>query len=845
MSDNCKIKVKNMMKETLKEENLDKFLSEDKLDMFIQDIQDQKALWGGDHVGYKKAIAGKIKAMEMARKIETQKRAFNAMAVGDQKRFITETLSAINSKSASTDFKELMFVRALGGYNGRLAGGSNGTANKAGAMFDSVVTPGIHRLKDLGTFDRLAKGVKDPLQELTLREVTALAKPGHNGQSVTGDLDAFESAKAIKSMLDSERDLMETLGLPSKRLEGYALPHKWDRSKVAKFKDSVEFRDFIEKTFTVDEQKVFGKFASDEGFKAEYYQEMYNSILTGGDGFDESGAVGDQFITVLQRRDYYKNQAQARKLHFMGENDEHAFLTHMGNGNYLKTITDTMDSRTRSIALMQDFGTDPLSGHAAYFTRVKQALKQKYKNDPAQLKQIEALQYDSRIGLAGSAQDMFNYMSGKSFTPGHSMKVKVASIATTVEALSKLGSAAISAGGDLPRSIAIAAAMRDGNPIAGVFAEAPRYLGNLISAVVPKGLKSAEGKKLAQQVGFLADAELHVGGFSREDAYGVSSLTQWINRNFNKASGLEYVTVKTQQAMAIHINKQLASAGNFHQLTPGFKQNYIDRYGFTERSWQALQAVKDGDVIDIESIDKLSGFTKKEKLDAKLGYFKAIADMTELASGEANARAKFVMTAGKPLDDVEGTARKIFMQFKSFMFSQHHALSRAFNSGTGTASDLAHGGTMVVMTAAGWMAADQLKKAIRGKELTDYSNPKNIAGAMVKSGALTPFTELVLGPSRFDSEYEKTAMAKAFAGVNYVENGFKSTFGPASGLVWDSAEAFGKAMEGQYRQSGRALQYMTEERIPFKNLWYRQAIANSETFDSFFSGKQNRGGRGN
>lgn len=811
------------MKDLLKEEGMENFLSEEKLDMFIDDIKDMKALWGGDHIGYKKAMAEKIRQMEAARKIYAQKKAFNKVAVASQQRFTSENMAQVKNMGPIGALKELFFTYTLGGSSRKLNGSSDGVMNRADAIFQSVAAPLHRRLNELGAFDVLARG--DGQKDM-VAELLNLQTPGSKMESVTGNKQMFEAAKAMKSALDGILEAKQAAGMPVKKLDSYIGKQYWAREKVAQFKDHMDFQKYVESTYKIDENKTFGKYKGDPEFKANFYKEMYDNIMSSaGDGVDSDG-VGDEFISVIQTKDYYKKQAQGRKVFFKDSDDYLTLINEMGGGNYLQTIIRQLETDARSVALMSKFGTDPQAGHAAMFNRIKRELKKEYQGDVKALAQLDAMKYDTRFGIAGSGQDMFNYVSGKSFTPGTSVKTKVATFVTNLEALSKLGAAGLSALGDLPRSISLLQ-----NQTGDGFLKVSFDYAKSLIDIIPPGSR----KEVMKRVATITDQDIYISGFSAEEAWGMGSLSQKIMRTFHKATGLDYITRRTQEAMSLSVNRQFAenTKYSFNDLPAYFKQNYAERYGLTDKSWQVLTALKTEDgYIDIDAADTVKGFTKAEVAQAKQAYFRATTDMAELASGEANSRARFTMTAGKQIDDIEGTARKIVFQFKSFMFAQQHAIERAARSNPDKNIDVSAAARMMMTTAAGWYMAQQIKNLTKGKELDDPSDPKTIAASFIRSGALTPYTELIFGPSRFDANYDETAMSRAFAGVNYVENGFKSTLGPASGLVWDSAESFGKLMAGQYEESGRALAYMTMERAPFKNLWYTKALYDVAIIDN-------------
>ena len=823
MEDHCKTKILEQIKKLVeKDKDLKGFLPEKNLDLFLQDIRDQKALWGGDVEGYKKFMSDRFKKIEGAKRIYQQKVAFNKLAVAEQNKFLALNKDTFKKMGPEKGFKEAFQAFTLGGSSKKLVGGLDGSSDRYNAIFQGLVAPLKRRLDGLGTLKRLEGGDKE-FSLATAKELFNLQTEGATFASITGNKEAFESAKALKSALDGALEVKRSMGIDAIRRNKYIGPQFYSPEFVVQFKDHIAFKKYMQEGYNIDPLtfKGMSKKEIDDMFK-----NMYDGILGNSRDGIEGDAVGDEFITVIQTKDYFKKMMRGRKIEFVGAEDYMKLIDDMGNGNYIETIVRHLDGESRNLSVMSKFGTNPAKGHAGAFARMKKEFKKLHAGNPDAIAAIDRMDYTkTRFGIGGTAQAMFDYVSGKSFRPGVSMKAKVAQVALWLEATSKLGMSGISALGDLPRAVAMLSDLNGD----GYLPNAGRFAKNLWDTLPGKNKK-----EIFNAVSTMTEHEIFSRGFSPEDAHGISFWAQRTQRFFHKVTGLEGVTRGVQDAMALSVNRDFArnSKHSFNDLPKWFRANYIDRYNGTEGAWRVLSTLSDqtSGLIDMDEIDNLKGFSRADIRDAKQLYFKTTTDAAKLASGEANSRMRFQMTAGKEIDDIGGAARMIVMQFKSFMFSQQHAIERSASANPEKSFALKQSGQMFTATLAGFYFAQQLKNLASGKDIDDPTDPQKMAAMMVRSGAATPYMELLLGPSRIDQS-PTSATGELFAGSNFVEGAFKGTLGPASGLLYDGAEAFGKAMESQFAKAGKTVAFSALERVPFKNHFLLKQLVDEHIID--------------
>lgn len=293
-----------------------------------------------------------------------------------------------------------------------------------------------------------------------------------------------------------------------------------------------------------------------------------------------------------------------------------------------------------------------------------------------------------------------------------------------------------------------------------------------------------------------------------------------------KISLLPHFTRARKEAFHIAITNTLTkmTAKMDFSAVDGLQKRLLDSYGINEtdwRIWKAAQRVDAFGVAEImtpKTISEVQGFSAKAVRDAQEKLIGLINMEDKLAVVEPTLRNRVKVDAFLQSKTATGQELvKAILQFKGFpiaFMQNHYARSKMLNTG----SRFMHGATLITnMTLMGALAM-QLQQLSAGKDPRDMTDPRFIASAFMKSGALGVYADFL------------------YTERSYGRGLMESLAGPVVGDTASVIAAMQKAAYGKDDLNEKSLDFAGDllrtgkSYVPGSSLWYTKALMNHYIF---------------
>jgi hypothetical protein len=575
----------------------------------------------------------------------------------------------INPKAARTLIAKLDALRAV-------------IANRAYAHMEGILAD--HHANMLGK-------LRNPAQ---MDEIGRAAFEEH-----TGNVAADELADGWFKATELLRQRANAAGANIGKLERWGLPQSHDSRAVAE----AGFENWLAaETPRLDREKMLDR-ETGQPFTAAGWRRAMKAAF---DSIASDGAIG-KTPGAAGRSSIANQMGEHRFLIYKSYDDWKASREQFGRGTAFDAMMGHVRGMARDIAAMETLGPNPetgirwlkdvISGDEALF-------------EPGQLRKRDAAKAQSK-----AVQRLWDEYTGALTQPESRNLALAFSAYRAVATASKLGSASLTAVGDLGTSMA----MRrfNGLPQAGLIRD---YLKQLNPA-------SNEDRRLAARLGFVAEtwtsivagqhrylAEEMTGEVSRRVAEGVlraSGMNAWTDAG-RAVNGLSWLTQITNERGKV-----------YGELEPAFR-SALARYGINPEGWDRIRATPLEKEVDGSEWIKAQNVPDQELGDRILemahneGDFAVpVPDLETRAYINANARRGTVL--GELI-------RSSPLMFKTFTVSLMHRHGGRMMDQRGIGGKAGYFLTLMIpMTLMGALAV-QLKEIAKGRDpapMDPRSNP--------------------------------------------------------------------------------------------------------------------------
>jgi hypothetical protein len=512
----------------------------------------------------------------------------------------------------------------------------------------------------------------------------------------TGDALAKSVSDGFGKVIEAGSDRARAAGKIFSELEDWRLPQHWAPSRVAQFTQDEYVRDHLNEIASGG-LKLFDK-ETNRYATADQYSEMLKKAWS---DIKTQGADDGPFSKNMRTFEFQPGEEGAASwLKLQGK---------YGVGNEIIGAVDQhVNSMARTIALHEIYGPNPDATFAALMRKVNEGPGSSLARGTRWLDSPRALQltYDN---LSGRGSPVANEFWAR-FWSGAREVVGVASLRNLPITI-------------IPGDVAMSLMSANFNGMSGF---------NILSHVFDGKMT----REVAQHLEVSANA---YGEFVNnnvrkyEDQLNVSGMVRKVSRQIVKATGAEWWTSNGRLGAQIsYLNSLQAEAGkSFADLSPGVRDNFLARYGFTADEWNRMRKVdpwvarNGAKYMDVTQMDR----PLAERLMA------AIKEQSAFAFHQPDARTQAIMRGGAQAGSFSGELGLMTGQYKQFALERMTThLMRIFTDGP-VENRVARGLAFTTLSMAAGAVSLQAAAVVAGKDPIDMRSPKFWVEAFTRGGA--------------------------------------------------------------------------------------------------------------
>ncbi len=628
----------------------------------------------------------------------------------------------------------------------------------------------------------------------------------------TGDASAKTIAQAVRETLERARREYNAAGGEIGKLEGYDLPHHWDREKVAAVNKSVwaeQLHDAIDWARIVDRgtERPFSQ--SSRAARIAFLEKAHDGIRTG--GWNRREPSGAQFGASLA-----KSRADHRILHFRSADDWMRTNDAFGTADPFAAVVNHLKSMARDTAQMRVLGPNPQSGLEF---AVQTALKLAQDRPWVPTKPITVFGKGRRThstseaevrGIASQTRRMLDMISGAGNAAEMDLVANFLAGTRHFLVASQLGGAMLSAVSDV-----------------GFLGMAARHVGMDPKRVLTRHiatLAKPENRRQLARAGIIADSAASTGvSMARMfgEAYGPATMAN-LSEFVLRASGLTAWTDIARGVFKLEFYGLLAeNAGrSWDRLDAPLRDLVFKARGITPDEWETIRttplhrdaAEPEASWLIPDDIRRRGDLDPDEALALSLKLGSAIQEQVEFAVPSASLRGRSAIQVGKP-GTAGGELLNSALMYKNFtlslMFNQLGRVLYKKVNGSRFGNVLMFG---LVTTAAGALSL-QVKEMARGRDPRDMTGGKFWKAALLQGGGLGIFGDFIYAAeNRFGNSLAASAAGPV---ATAVESGVSLIGHIATALTSGDPKKVDKAQR-------EAVRFADQFSGP-TNLWYLAA----------------------
>lgn len=756
---------------------------------------------------------------------KAKKRILNSRNAGDVE---SDLLDAVNGLADSLEIDALARKRALqlqadtrakavdfilNTFNGKeadgmssLLTGTNRSRSGARLSIDAQGTAltGQYVGGLLADINALGKGhmkifQKGALDLQVARALRGLEDP--NSPRYEGPPEALQLAQVIRKWQETARVDKNKAGAWIGKEPGYIVRQTHDRGKIrsAGFEQwRADIEDRIDWTRTADGAYSFGE--SPEKF----LREVYNDIVT---GIHLTNTPRDVSLKAAHT-DMLGNAAarvsRERVLHFKDADAWFQYNEQYGQGNLREAVLMDLQRAARTTALMRGLGPSPQANFEAVYADVLQTLRNR--GDVDGVRRMER----AKRPLLNQLKEI----DGTLNIEGHEMVALAGRTWRTLESVTKLGAAVVSALSDIP-----------------LFSSEMAYQGRSFLGSMRDGVSlMLQGRGTAQQQRILSSLGVFFDGmsgdliakFSGDELPGRMSRLMQL---FFKVNGLNWWTDSWRKAAGLMMSHDLALLkGTSWDALSRNRRRVLELYGIDADSWdiirsgetraadgreyltpEAVYDVSDKGIADLllkQGKDPTEQRIRDTRDDLALRLRTYFRDRIDYAVINPDAKTRAILHQGLGTGTVAGELLRFITQFKSFPAAViQKTWGREFYGRETISESMLNFTRMILATTLFGYGAMSAKDMLRGRTPRDPSDPKTWFAAAAQGGALGIYGDFLFG-----------ARNRMGGGI------VSSLAGPAAGTLDQLNDLYTRIRDGE-DVAASAVRFGINH-IPGNNLWW-------------------------
>jgi hypothetical protein len=627
----------------------------------------------------------------------------------------------------------------------------------------------------------------------------------------TGDPAAFSLAMAVRDTLERARQEFNAAGGDLAKLEGYDLPHRWDRRRVARLTPEAFATRFYD---TQDWARITDR-ATDQPFaksgkaaRMDFLRRIHRNIVSGGWEIREPSGAGIGASLGKSRSDH-------RVLHFRDAESWFTANDEFGSADPFSAVVEHLRAMAHDTALMRIFGPNPEAG----FEYARQAAMKLAQDRP--WKPSLPIYSDAAAeveGVAAGTRRMLDMVTGAANRAEADLFASFMAEVRHYIIASRLGGAMLSAVGDV-----------------GYLARAAHHVGISPQKVVARHLTtlaSPEKQRVLKRAGVIAESAANTG-VAQARLYGETfngALMSRLSEFTMRAQGLTHWTDTARGVFKLEFYGWLADnhLALFHEVDEGLRKIFEDR-GITADDWEIIRttdlhydaAEPSATFIIPDDIRRRADLDPLQALDLFIKLQATIQEQVEFAVPSASLRGRAALQVGKP-GTIGGELLNSALMFKSFtLTNMYNQMGRVlFHRVRG--NRIGQIGIYLFAGALAGAVSIQLKTMIpNGRDPQPMDEGKFWLAALIQGGGLGIFGDfLYSSQNRFGGGFAETVAGPVVGlGVDvgrlaFGENGLTSA-------IWASLSEKDPAKAAQKwdRLQTDFIRFVDQNAGP-TNIWY-------------------------
>jgi hypothetical protein len=675
-----------------------------------------------------------IKEAELAAKIEKRNRYINILREKNLLELADRADKAVNDPSLGL---EAALVGVNAGFEGALRS-VDSLMNSLGGQYFGGFTADLKKAK-LHTEFNTMRG------DLELEVSRALANL--NKKVPETDIDASPKAQKIaKIMFKYQRTALQRenkAGAFIRLKEGRVVRASHDPRKMTNVgKDA--WVNYMSEGERINWSKTAnGDFANaDDAAKRGFLERSYEAITTGIRLSTDTTEVSKAFTGP---QNLAKARSESAVFTFKDADTWYEYDQQFGRGSLREAFVQDLQSSFRSIALLEQFGTNP----EAMFKKVQKKLLKKYRSDPKKVKRLK------REGSILNFDAMIAEVTGEVNIGSHTKLARWLHGYRAIQTMAKLGGAAVSAFSDV--AFMASNRMYQGRSLMDAW-------GDSFGALF-RGMNQGEMREFADRLGVGLESQLgdFMSRFNASD--DIPGNTSKLLNKFFKLNLLQPWTEANKRGVTLMIANDLGrEAGKtFDNLAPDL-QRLLSIYGIDAVKWNAVRkGVKKGpDGRDYIVPGEIPDESVRENM------FNLLTNEAEFSVPSPGARERAILRQGYRPGTFAGEAIRFVGQFKSFgvLGITKNIGRHAYGTGAknkreifarGVGGNLGLINTIVGTTVMGYFVM-QAKEVMKGREPRPAS-PEAFLASALQGGGLGIYGDFLFGrATRFGGGTLETAI---------------------------------------------------------------------------------------
>lgn len=517
-----------------------------------------------------------------------------------------------------------------------------------------------------------------------IRKAVWAMKDGTSLKGITPEVQ--EMAKALTETNRLMLADQQGSGIPVREMEHYTVPQTHS-PELAAAAGQEKWVNFV-RSLNFDKEFMFGRRAGDDKAEQSILESIYKQVTAGRIGPD-ARLGGEGIEDVLKGSGYERSASnrlsQSRFIKFLDPESEQKYADAFGGRTMSEALTSTINSKSRLLALVQKFGSNPDASIRANVDRLHDYYNRIGRGDLAdQLKPNPGAPGDAAYNKG--IVNLYNEVSGYNGMPANDLTAKIGAGIRTMQMLSKFGEVGFAHTTNFAQT---AIQIKD--------ATGANFLSSVGSTVkeFAHALPSSNREATMKLAGMVLDSmQDHVTAAASDGPAGIGQKGVGL---LTKMTGMQYFIDGAKTGFARNFMSSALEQLEKGEITPELKTSFL-KSGIAEKEYSILkrgfETAGDGNryltpegirniPIDLEVKAAASQAKLKPEAylrDLDLRYATAVHSGAMTSSVTTGAAEGALLNMGTQRGTALGEVTRLAMQFKQFGMRGFNTVMQVLNA---------------------------------------------------------------------------------------------------------------------------------------------------------------------